>query len=111
MTFGWCENETVELKFQLGDGAGGANLVCAGVGIRPHGVGRLLDVGVVLAAGHPAGDGEDAADAKGGGAASGGDASQGFALGGCVACAVVVRSCCARVVGELHHVEHCQGLK
>ena len=110
-TCGCCEYKTGKLNFQLGHGSRGANLVRAGVRIRPHGVGRLLDVGVVLAAGLPAGDTEDAADAKGGGATTSGSTSESFALGGCVAGAVVVVSCCAGIVGELHHIEDCQGLE
>ena len=106
-----CQNHTVKLNFQFGDWSRGANLVCAGVRICSHGVGRLLNVGVVLAAGLPAGDAEDTADAKGGGAAAGGSAPEGFALGGRVASAVVVVRGRAGVVGELHHVEDCQGLE
>ena len=106
-----CKYKTAKLYFQLGNGSRRANLVCAGVRISPHSVGCLLNVGVVLAAGLPAGDAEDTADAKGGGAAAGGNTSKGLALGGRVAGAVVVVSGRAGVVGELHHVEDCQGLE
>ena len=110
-TFGFCEFKSVKLQFQLGHSSRWANLVCTGVRIRPYSVGCLLDVGVVLAAGLPAGDAEDAADAKGGGTAASGGASESFALCGGVAGAVVVVSCRAGVIGELHHVEDCQGLE
>ena len=110
MTCGCCEDKTAKLYFQLGDGSRGANFVSTGVRICSHGVGGLLNVGVVLAAGLSAGELEDATDAKGGGAAAGGDAPEGLALGGCVAGAVVVRRSRAWVVRELHHIEDCQGL-
>ena len=111
MTCGCCEDKTAKLYFQLGDGSRGANFVSTGVCICSHNVGGLLNVGVVLAAGLSAGELEYATDAKGGGAAAGGDAPEGLALGGCVAGAVVVVSCCAGIVGELHHIEDCEGLR
>ena len=111
MTCRRSEYKSVKLYFQLRNGSRGANLVGAGVCICSHSVGGLADVSVVLAATFPASEAEDAADAKRRGATAGGDAFKGFALRSCVARAVVAGGRRAGVVGELHHVEDCQGLQ
>ena len=111
MTCRRSEYKSIKLYFQLRNGSRGANLVGAGICIRSHSVGGLADVSVVLAATFPASEAEDAADAKGRGAAACSAAPKGLALCSCVACAVVAGGRCARVVGELHHIEDCQGLE
>ena len=107
-----CENKTGKFQLQLGDCPRRTDLVGAWVCIGAQGVGGLLDVRVVLAAHLSTGEAEDAADAEGGRASPTCCPAQCLALRCSVAGSVVVRrGRGARVVWELHHIEHIQGLE
>ena len=105
------EDHRVEVNPQLADVRGGlAEGVGAGVRVRAGGVGGDDGVGVVGAAGAPAGDGEHAAHSEGGGAGPGGGAALGRALRGREAGAVVAVGGATGGVGESDHVENAQHL-